>query len=83
LNLSFIHLEFLCSAEHKSFFWSPLTSIAFFVHGSQWGPATVTDILQNIFFGVQQKKETHTEGEEIMIFGGNYHFKSEDVNLVP
>jgi len=41
---------------------APLTSIVFFFYyGSQWWQITVVPIiLQNIFLGVQQKKETHT-----------------------
>jgi len=38
-----------------------MDSIDFFsYYGSQWGPSTVSDILQNIFFCVQQKKEILT-----------------------
>jgi len=34
-------------------------------YGSQWGPSLLTNILQNIFFCVQQKKEIHTGLEQL------------------
>jgi len=36
-------------------------------YGSQWGPINclITNILQNILFSVQQKKETHTGLEHL------------------
>ncbi len=83
LNLN----EFLSSVKHKGYFeecgkpnsyWSPVKKKMFSYYQSQWRPATVTHILQNIFFCVQHRNKNEyrfgttwqwVNNDRIRIFG--------------
>ncbi len=68
--LTLMSYAFLCSVEHKRRYleecWFPLNSIVFFCPMEvieNWN-CLVTSILSDIFFYVQQNKESHTGLEQ-------------------